>query len=59
MGNKENFDKLIFFTKNMSFNKKADDLENIKDKIVSTVLPYIENSDDLVFSKFLTPKDLN
>ena len=59
MGNKENFDKLIFFTKNMSYNKKADDLKNIKDKIVSTVLPYIENSDDLVFSKFLTPKDLN
>jgi phytoene dehydrogenase-like protein len=59
MGNKENYDKLIFFTKNLSYNKKANDLEDIKKKIVSTVLPYIENSDDLVYSKFLTPKDLN
>ena len=34
-------------------------MEDIEKKIVSTVLPYIENSDDLVYSKFLTPKDLN
>ena len=34
-------------------------MEDVKKKIVSTVLPYIENSDDLVYSKFLTPKDLN
>ena len=59
MNNNENFDKLIFFTKNISFNKKAEDLEKIKEQIISTVLPYIENSDDLVYSKFLTPKDLN
>ena len=59
MNNNENFDKLIFFTKNISFNKKAKDLEKIKEQIISTVLPYIENSDDLVYSKFLTPKDLN
>ena len=31
----------------------------IKDEIINTVLPYIENADDLVYSKFLTPKDLN
>tara|TARA_E500000331_G_scaffold345965_1_gene384181 strand:+ start:545 stop:2050 length:1506 start_codon:yes stop_codon:yes gene_type:complete len=59
MNNNENFDKLIFFTKNISFNKKAEDLEKIKEQIISTVLPYIENSDDLVYSKFLTPRDLN
>lgn len=59
MGNNENYDKLIFFTKNLSYNKKAYDLEDIEKKIVSTVLPYIENSDDLVYSKFLSPKDLN
>ena len=59
MNNNENFDKLIFFTKNISFNKKAEDLEKVKEQIISTVLPYIENSDDLVYSKFLTPKDLN
>ena len=59
MNNKESFDKLILFTKNLSYNKKADDLNKVKEEIVSTVLPYIENPEDLAFSKFLTPKDLN
>ena len=59
MNNKENYDKIILFTKNLSYDKKADDLDKIKDEIINTVLPYIENADDLVYSKFLTPKDLN
>ena len=59
MNNKENYDKLILFTKNLSYDKKADDLDKVKDEIINTVLPYIENADDLVYSKFLTPKDLN
>tara|TARA_B100001063_G_scaffold114034_1_gene106525 strand:- start:472 stop:1971 length:1500 start_codon:yes stop_codon:yes gene_type:complete len=59
MNNKESYDKLILFTKNLSYDKKADDLDKVKDEIINTVLPYIENADDLVYSKFLTPKDLN
>jgi phytoene dehydrogenase-like protein len=59
MNNKENYDKLILFTKNLSYDKKADDLDKVKNEIIKTVLPYIENADDLVYSKFLTPKDLN
>ena len=59
MNNKESYDKLILFTKNLSYDKKADDLDKVKDEIINTVLPYIENADDLVDSKFLTPKDLN
>ena len=42
MNNNENYDKLILFTKNLSYDKKADDLGKIKDEIVDTVLPYIE-----------------
>ena len=59
MSNKEDFDKLIFFTKNFSYNKEAKNLNDIKEKIISTVIPHIENPEDLVYSKFLTPKDLN
>ena len=59
MNNKEDFDKLIFFTKNFSYNNKAKNLNDIKEKIISTVMPHIENPEDLVYSKFLTPKDLN
>ena len=49
MNNKENYDKLILFTKNLSYDKKADDLDKIKEEIINTVLPYIENPSDLVF----------
>ena len=59
MNNKEDFDKLIFFTKNFSYNKEAKNLNDIKEKIISTVMPHIENPEDLIYSKFLTPKDLN
>ena len=38
---------------------KMEHFKKVKEQIISTVLPYIENSDDLVYSKFLTPKDLN
>ena len=40
-------------------NKEAKNLNDIKEKIISTVMPHIENPEDLVYSKFLTPKDLN
>ena len=59
MNNKESLDKIILFTKNLSYNKKAVDIDEVKEEIVSTVLPYIENPEDLAYSKFLTPKDLN
>ena len=59
MGNNEDFDKLIFFTKNLSYDKKALSLDKVKERIISTVIPLIENPEDIVFSKFLTPLDLN
>ncbi len=31
----------------MSYDKKADDLDKVKDEIINTVLPYIENPEDL------------
>tara|TARA_B100001093_G_scaffold25480_1_gene22476 strand:+ start:19 stop:1527 length:1509 start_codon:yes stop_codon:yes gene_type:complete len=59
MGNNENLDKLILFSKNFSFNKKSKDLLNNKNEIISLLSNYIENIDDLVETKFLTPMDLN
>ena len=41
MDNHEDYDKLIFFTKNLSFDKKADKLSDIKDRIISKVIPVI------------------
>ena len=59
MNNTEHFDKIILFTKNVSFDKPSCQLDAVKNQIISRVLPHIRNPEDLVFSKFLTPKDLN
>ncbi len=58
MKNNESFDKLIFFIKNFSHNKKADELNKIKDQIMSTMFKFIKNPEDCVGTEFLTPKDL-
>jgi phytoene dehydrogenase-like protein len=59
MGNIEDFDKVILFTKNFSFENKGEDLNEIKNNIISGFLYFIENPEDLIDSKFITPKDLN
>ena len=59
MQNNEDLDKIILFTKNLSFDKSAEKIEDVKEKIISRVIPHIKNPEDLVYSKFLTPKDLN
>tara|TARA_B100001063_G_C16760074_1_gene555459 strand:+ start:618 stop:2129 length:1512 start_codon:yes stop_codon:yes gene_type:complete len=59
LGNKEPFDKLIFFTKNISYDKKGYEIPEIHEKIKDTVFKYILNPEDCVKSVFLTPKDMN
>jgi len=59
MNNDEHLDKIILFTKNLSFDKSAEKIDDVKEKIISKVMSHIKNPEDLVFSKFLTPKDLN
>jgi len=59
MGNIEDFDKIILFTKNFSFENKGENLNEIKNNIISSFLNFIENPEDLIDSKFITPKDLS
>ncbi len=58
MKNNEPFDKLIFFIKNFSHNRKSEELNHVKDQIMTTMFQYIENPEDCVGTEFLTPKDL-
>lgn len=58
MKNKEPFDKLVFFTKNLSHKKNADDLTLVKDQIMRLMYQYIENPENCVGTEFLSPKDL-
>ena len=59
LNNFENFDKIICFTKNFSFNKNSNDLVDAEQNIIEKISKLISNPEDLVGSKFLTPKDLN
>lgn len=58
MNHIEPFDKIILFTKNLSFDKSSCQLDAVKNQIISRVLSHVRNPEDLVYSKFLTPKDL-
>lgn len=59
LNNSENFDKIICFTKNLSFNKQSYDLIDAEQNIIEKISKLISNPEDLVGTKFLTPKDLN
>ena len=59
LNNSENFDKIICFTKNFSFNKQCYDLIDAEQNIIEKISKLISNQEDLVGTKFLTPKDLN
>ena len=59
LNNSENFDKIICFTKNFSFNKQSKDLLYAEQNIIEKISKLISNPEDLVGTKFLTPKDLN
>ena len=57
--NHEPFDKLIFFIKNIKYNKTADQLPFIKEEVMNLIFKYIKNPEDCVSTEFLCPKDLN
>ena len=55
---KEPFDRLAIFFKNLSLGKSGEALPDIEDQVKKTVLQYIENPQDCVWSRLLTPHDL-
>jgi phytoene dehydrogenase-like protein len=59
LNNSENFDKIICFTKNFSFNKQSKDLLSAEQNIIEKISKLIYNPEDIVGTNFLTPKDLN
>lgn len=59
LNNSENFDKIICFTKNFSFNKQSKDLLSAEQNIIEKISKLINNPEDIVGTNFLTPKDLN
>jgi phytoene dehydrogenase-like protein len=59
LNNKEPFDKLIFFIKNIKYGKTGDQLNHVKEKVKEIMFKYIKNTEDCVSTEFLSPRDLN
>ena len=55
---KEPFDRLAIFIKNLSLGKSGEELPEIENQVKNTVLQYVENPQDCVWSRLLTPRDL-
>ena len=58
MNLQEPFDRLAVFFKNFSLNKKGDALPHIEKQAREKVLQYIKNPQDCIWTRLLTPKDL-
>lgn len=58
LGSNDQYDRLAIFLKNISFDKEGDKIPKIEGQIKNKVLEYIENPEDCIWSRLLTPKDL-
>ncbi len=54
----EPFDRLNVFFKNLSLGKGGEALPDIENQVKNTVFQLIENPQDCVWSRLLTPRDL-
>jgi phytoene dehydrogenase-like protein len=55
---KEHFDRLSIFFKNLSLKDSGELLEDVENQVKTTLSPYIDNLEDCVWSRLLTPRDM-
>ncbi len=58
MGLVESFDRLAVFFKNLALDKTGDQLGAVEAEVKSVILSHIANPEDCVWSRLLTPRDL-
>lgn len=58
LGHSEPFDRLAVFFKNLSLGKKGADLPAVENQVKEKLLRYVENPQDCVWTRLLTPRDL-
>jgi len=54
----EPFDRLAVFFKNLSLGERGADLDNVENQVRERLFEYIENPQDCVWTRLLTPRDL-
>jgi len=59
MGLVEPFDRLAVFFKNLALGKTGEQLAAVEMEVREIILSYVANPDDCVWSRLLTPRDLN
>ena len=55
---KENFDRLSIFFKNLSLKESGEVSEDVENQVKTTLLSYIDNLKDCVWSRLMTPRDM-
>ena len=58
LGLVEPFDRLTLFFKNLALNREGAVLPEVVEAVKSQLFPYLENPGDCVWSRLLTPRDL-
>jgi len=58
LGHVEPFDRLTLFFKNMALNRPGDALADVEAEVKAQVLARIANPEDCVWSRLLSPRDL-
>ena len=58
MGLVEPFDRLAVFFKNLSLGKTGEEVSAVEDEVKGLILSYVSNPEDCVWSRLLTPRDL-
>ena len=58
LGLTEPYDRLTLFFKNLGLGRKGDELDDVKTRVTAQLLAHVANPEDCVWSRLLTPKDL-
>jgi phytoene dehydrogenase-like protein len=58
LGHKESFDRLTLFFKNLALNRRGEELPGVVEAVKAQLFPHLHNPEDCVWSRLLTPKDL-
>lgn len=58
LGHQEPFDRLAVFFKNLGLQESGDSLQQVELQVKSKILEYVDNPEDCVWTRLLTPKDL-
>ena len=58
LGLAEPFDRLTLFLKNLALDKRGEALPDVAEAVKAQLFPHLRNPEDCVWSRLLTPKDL-